>query len=502
MDNLSDRMLDEIMTEGSMLMSGVDMDIRFGEPIEIKRYMRKSSIKRDISSRRNIGFDDPIPSKPVMHKSALKIMQRYMTAIYSMTTVNHDHIFASLLKQILFKKIDMYDLRRRAFFVASGKLDKIGVYLHDDLYLDQTHLLIDDRFNKLKNFVKVAEEKKIIIIKNNSLIKDNSKFISPFDFHRIRIDNPVAVIANEVEPLKKLQRRIKRYAWMPKFWLKKNIAGTLMKKAIEEFEKDYKKFYIDGETKEKDIGKPFLIKGASRDVGVVLLHGYMAAPLEVKELAEVLGRKGLWVYVPRLKGHGTSPEDLAIRSYKDWVDSVERGYAIMSHLCKQVVVGGFSAGALLAMDLAARVQDIKGVFAVCPSMRLQDFSSRFVPAVDVWNRVMKKVRLNGAKKEFVENQPENPHINYFRNPVSGVLELERLMDAVDDKLSDIRMPVLVVQSLKDPVVRPSGSRRAFDRIGSEDKSYILFNFDRHGILLGQDSEKVHNSIWNFIKELR
>jgi esterase/lipase len=165
-------------------------------------------------------------------------------------------------------------------------------------------------------------------------------------------------------------------------------------------------------------------------------------------------------------------------------------------------VGGFSAGALLAMDLAARVQDIKGVFAVCPSMRLQDFSSRFVPAVDVWNRVMKKVRLNGAKKEFVENQPENPHINYFRNPVSGVLELERLMDAVDDKLSDIKMPALVVQSLKDPVVRPSGSRRAFDRIGSEDKSYILFNFDRHGILLGQDSGKVHNSIWNFIKELR
>jgi len=419
-----------------------------------------------------------------------------------MTTVNHDHIFASLLKQILFKKIDMYDLRQRAFFVVSGKLDKIGIYLHDDLYLDQTHLLIDDRFNKLKNFVKVAEEKKNVIIKNNSLIKDDSKFISPFDFHRIRIDNPVAVIANEVEPLKKLQRRIKRYAWMPKFWLKKNIAGTLMKKAIEEFEKDYKKFYIDGETKEKGIGKPFLIKGASRDVGVVLLHGYMAAPLEVKELAEVLGCKGLWVYVPRLKGHGTSPEDLAIRSYKDWVASVERGYAIMSHLCKQVVVGGFSAGALLAMDLAARVQDIKGVFAVCPSMRLQDFSSRFVPAVDVWNRVMKKVRLNGAQKEFVENQPENPHINYFRNPVSGVLELERLMDAVDDKLSDIRMPVLVVQSLKDPVVRPSGSRRAFDRIGSEDKSYILFNFDRHGILLGQDSEKVHNSIWNFIKELR
>jgi esterase/lipase/1-acyl-sn-glycerol-3-phosphate acyltransferase len=501
MDNVPERMLEEIMTEGSMLMSGVDMDIRFGEPIEIKQFTEQSSIKRDISSRQSFGFDDPIPSIRVMRKSAVNIMQRYMSAIYSMTTVNHDHIFASLLKRVPFKKIDRYDLRRRAFFVITGNLDETGVYLHNDLNLDQTHLLIDDRFNKLKNFVKVAEEKGVVKIKNNMLIKDTSKFMSPFDFHRIRIDNPVAVIANEVEPLKKLQRRIRRYAWMPGFWLRKNIAGILMEKAVEEFEQDYKDFYIDGETKEMDNGKPILIKGASREMGVVLIHGYMAAPFEVKGLAEYLGRKGLWVYAPRLKGHGTSPEDLAIRTYTDWVAAAETGYAVMSHLCKQVVVGGFSAGALLALDLAARVKNIKGVFAVCPSMRLQDFSSKFVPAVDVWNRVMKKVRLNGAKMEFVENQPENPHINYFRNPVSGVLELERLMDAVDDKLPDIQMPALVVQSLGDPVVKPSGSRRAFKRIGSEDKSYILFNFDRHGILLGKDSGKVYKAILNFIKEL-
>jgi esterase/lipase/1-acyl-sn-glycerol-3-phosphate acyltransferase len=499
--NVSERMLEEIMTEGSMLLSGVDMDIRFGKPIEIKAFMGHSAIERDISSRRSIGFDDPIPSIRMMRKSALKIMQRYMDAIYGMTTVNHDHIFASLLKLVPFKKIDRYDLRRRAFLVLTGNLDKTGVYLHENLHSDQTHLLIDDRFNKLNNFIKVAEEKGVVKIQNNTLIKDTSKFMSPFDFHRIRIDNPVAVIANEVEPLKKLQRRIRRYAWMPGFWLKKKIAGVLMEKAGKEFEQDFKKFYIDGETKKKDIGKPFLIKGASRDMGVVLIHGYMAAPFEVRGLAEYLGRKGLWVYAPRLKGHGTSPEDLAIRTYMDWVADAEKGYAIMSHCCRQVVVGGFSAGGLLALELAARLKDIKGVFAVCPSMSLQDFSSKFVPAMDIWNRWMKKVGFDGVKKEFVENQPENPHINYFRNPVSGVLELERLMDAVDDKLSDIRMPALVVQSLGDPVVRPSGSRRAFKRIGSEDKSYILFNFDRHGILLGKDAGKVNKAIGDFIEHV-
>ncbi len=500
-DGIPERAVEEIMTEGSMLLSGVDVDIRFGEPIEIKKFMKQSAIKRDISSKHSIRFDDPIPSKRLMRKVALKIMQRYMSAIYSMTTVNHDHIFASMLKLIPFKRIDAHDLRRRAFLLVGDNLEETGVYLHKELRLDQTHLLVDDRLNKCEDFIKVAEEKGVVVTTGHAMVKDTSKFISAFDFHRIRIDNPVAVIANEVEPLIKLQRRVRRLAWMPGFWLRRRIAGYLMKKATDEFERDYEKFYIKKESKEKDVGKPFLIKGTSRNLGVVLIHGYMAAPLEVRELADYLGRRGLWVYAPRLRGHGTSPDDLAIRSYADWVASVETGYAIISNICEQVVVGGFSAGAGMALDLAARVKDIKGVFAVCPPMRLKDFSSKFVPAVDVWNRLMERVRLDGAKKEFVENFPENPHINYFRNPVSGVLELERFMESLEKKLPAIDMPALVIQSLGDPVVKPSGSRRAFDLMGSEDKTYILYNYDRHGILLGKGASRVHKAIGDFIEKL-
>jgi esterase/lipase len=406
-----------------------------------------------------------------------------------------------MLKLIPFKRIDAHDLRRRAFLLVGDNLEETGVYLHKELRLDQTHLLVDDRFNKCEDFIKVAEEKGVVVKAGHAMVKDTSKFISAFDFHRIRIDNPVAVIANEVEPLIKLQRRVRRLAWMPGFWLRRRIAGYLMKKATDEFDRDYEKFYIEKESKEKDVGKPFFIKGTSRNIGVVLIHGYMAAPLEVRELADYLGRKGLWVYAPRLRGHGTSPDDLAIRSYADWVASVETGYAIISNICKQVVVGGFSAGAGMALDLAARVKDIKGVFAVCPPMRLKDFSSKFVPAVDVWNRLMKRVRLDGAKKEFVENFPENPHINYFRNPVSGVLELERFMESLEKKLPAIDMPALVIQSLGDPVVKPSGSRRAFDLMGSEDKTYILYNYDRHGILLGKGASRVHKAIGDFIEKL-
>jgi hypothetical protein len=43
--------------------------------------------------------------------------------------------------------------------------------------------------------------------------------------------------------------------------------------------------------------------------------------------------------------------------------------------------------------------------------------------------------------------------------------------------------------------------RVFDLLGSKDKRYVLFNFKRHGILLGEGSQHVHRAIGDFIDQL-
>jgi esterase/lipase/1-acyl-sn-glycerol-3-phosphate acyltransferase len=500
-DDLPERIIEEIMTEGSMLISGVDIDIRFGDPILIGECMQCASIEADIKTTERIDFDDPIRSKESMRKEALKLMQQYMAAIYHMTTVNHDHLFASILKALPFKKLDKNDLQRRVFLAAIQLKKNPQLYLHRSLEEDQMHLLSDDRFGKVNDFIAIALEKGNLKKKNGRLMKDHSKFSSPYDFHRARIDNPIDVIANAVEPLTALQRNIRRLAYQPAFWIRRQVAKYLLRDAVEEYEKDYKTFLVNGESKPIEIGRPFLIKGKSKNIGILLSHGYMAAPLEVKELAVYLGREGYWVYAVRLKGHGTSPEDLANRSYQDWAASIDRGYAIVSSICKKVVVGGFSTGAALALHLATRAPDVAGVFAVAAPMRLKDFAAKFVPAVDMWNRLMGKAHV-GAKIDFVENKPENPHINYRRNPISGVREIERLMDDLEPKLPGLNIPALIIQSSRDPVVDPKGSRRIFELVGSPHKEYVLFNFDRHGILLGDGSQRVYHAIEGFLNELR
>jgi esterase/lipase/1-acyl-sn-glycerol-3-phosphate acyltransferase len=501
-DDLPERLIEELMTEGSMLLSGVDIDIRFGEPIEIIECLQCSPIDMDISAKRRINFDDAIPSRTRMRIEALHLMERYMAAIYNLTTVNHDHMFASMLRAMRSKRIDEQDLRRRVFLACTHIPLNTGIHLHRSLDDDQVHLLTDDRYNKFQDFLTVALDTGILSRQGNVLVKDSSKFSSPYDFHRARIENPIDVMANAVEPITSLQRIVKRLAVQPRFWIRRKVAQHLMNDAVAEFKKDYATFKIEGETKPMSVGMPFLIKGRSKKLGIILSHGYMAAPLEVRELAEYLGRQGFYVYVPRLKGHGTSPEELAMRSYLDWRHSVDRGYAIISNICERVVAGGFSTGAALALDLADRLDAVAGVFAVAAPMRLKDFSARFAPAVDIWNRLMQKAGQPGAKKEFVENKPENAHINYVRNPISGVVEIDRFMDDLEPRLANINVPTLVVQSSGDPVVEPKGSRKIYELIGSSEKEYLLFNFNRHGILLGEGAEKVHISIGNFIKRIQ
>jgi len=500
-EGLSERIVEELMTEGSMLISGVDIDIHFGAPILIDPYLQKAAIRKDIQSEDRINFDDPIASKNTMRKEALKLMQRYMADIYGMTAVNLEHLFASMLKLLPVKKIDEMDFRRRVFMAASLIQHMPDMHLHPGLKEDQIHLLTDDRNGSVRDFISLALEKGNLQKTDNGYLKDHAKFSSPYDFHRARIDNPIDVIANTAEPLSRLQRTVRRISLQPRFWIRHKVAKYLFEEDVKQFEIDYHQFYIQGESKPMDVGMPFLVKGKSKNIGILLSHGYMAAPLEVKQLALYLGKIGFWVYVPRLKGHGTSPDDLAVRTYEDWMNSIDHGYGVISSICRKVVVGGFSTGAGLALDLAMRVGSLVGVFAVAAPMTLKDFSSKFAPAVDMWNRIMDKTYKIGPKKEFVENKPENPHINYLRNPISGVKEIERLMDDLDPRLPELSIPALIIQSRRDPVVDPKGSRKIFERIGSQEKKYILFNFDRHGILLGPGAEKVYQSIGDFVKQL-
>lgn len=502
--DMSERMVEEIMTEGTMMLSGVDLDIRFGKPLSMGDLLKEEWLAEDMARDGITGFSVTPELKERMRRTSHDVMQHYMHDIYSMTTINHEHLFASFLQMYPLRRIRESEFKQRIYYAASlvtGKEDGKDVFfLHKSLQENQAHLLTDDRYRKYANFLKLAEEKGVVERKGTYLHTDRSRLSGPLSFHKGRIDNPVEVMANEVEPLKKLRSLLRLLAWQPMAFVRLAIAWYLFRLENDKYAEASRS--VGRTAGRATLGRPFLLPHFRRRLGVVLIHSYLAVPEEVKALALFLRRRGVWVYAPRLPGHGTSAEDLATRKYTEWRETVENGYVLMGTLCDRVAVGGIAVGGNLALDLASRVETLAGVFVVCPPYALGDYSNRFMPATDVWNRLLHKMKGGTRNVDFLEFSADNLSINYPRNPVAGVKEVGDLLDSLEKSYSAIKQPVLVVQADKNPVVDPRGSKQLFDKLGSRNKEYCLLSYDRHVLVNGEGMENIFSKIGGFIDQIK
>ncbi len=489
--------------EGSMLMDGVDIDINFGKPIPMKNYITASvGVKKMLADNNLYLHPGELKYVSPFKKLYIGIMYDYMDAIYSMTTVNHDHLFSYILTKYRSNKISEDDFKNRVF-LAIEHLRRCGLTnYHTALDKKQFYLLTDDYHEKYENSIKAAVADNLITLKKGMIVKNHKRFSKKYDFHAIRQDNIIEVLRNEIEPLRELISALDRLMLLPAGFIRQRIRGHFIELEKQLFERDYEQYYIKGESKPKNIGAPFFMKRFFSKKGIILVHGYMAAPEEIRPLANYLYKNRYNIYGARLRGHGTAPEDLAGRNWQKWYDSVSRAYIIMKNSVKSFALGGFSTGAGVALLQASnKPGKFAGVISINAPLKLQDISSKFSSMVVAWNKFLSKVNASKGKMEFVANEPENPHINYLRNPVSGVNELEKLMNLVEKRIKYIKDPTLVIQGSEDPVVNPVSGREIYEKIGARNKKFVSIEAKHHGILRGKEAEQVNTKVLEFLKDV-
>jgi esterase/lipase/1-acyl-sn-glycerol-3-phosphate acyltransferase len=497
--DMPDRIVEELQTEGTMLLSGVDIDITIDKPLAIRPLLRKRVIQKDIRTLHRIMPDDLLPSRPVLRRIASKLTRKVMASIYQNTMVNYDHLIAYILKYYPGQKLSLFSLAQRLYMAAEAVKELKSIRLHAGLLQDQCVQLCRNYHTVLADFLEVAKQSGAVEVDGDVIHLRGLAMKTLFDFHSIRRENPYQVILNEVEYLRPLTRKVRLIAEHSNWLLRWRLRRKFLRIARQEFDSDYETYWREGVSKPKHIGAPTFYRKLRPRAGVLLVHGYLAAPEEVRPLAEYLHQQGYTVFVPRLRGHGTSPQDLALRTWEDWLQSVERGYMILANSARDVVLGGFSMGAGLALLAATNLlYKVKAVFAINCAMRLRRRTAKLAPAVVLWNKLVDKLVKDEGRRHFVSNEPENPHINYFRNPISGVKELMELMEQLSLRLDRIKVPTLLIQSSGDPVVHPEGSKEVYENLGSEDKELVMFNADRHGILRGELSQRVFTRIVEFL----
>ncbi|TWI72241.1 esterase/lipase [Desulfobotulus alkaliphilus] len=498
-DALPQRVSEELMTEGSMLLDGVDVDIRFGRPLEAGAYLEDSVITSDIESPCPFGPDDPIASLDALRQAAVTLMQDYMAAIYAMTTVNPDHLFASILREMPGDLIDPEDLRRRVYLAATLRLDSQRLYLHRSLEYSQIHLITDDRFGRCEDFFRYAQDTGVLLSAENGVFRRNSaKLSADYDFHDIRVANPIAVMANEIEPLALLRPHLTRLARETSFHIQRRLVAHLLEKGVRSFEKARSRYGFQHEFMDKEAGRPFFLEGMPGRAGVLLIHGYLSLPARMQALGDILQKKGFWVYGVRLPGHGTSLEDLEKAKAGQWEDAVLEGYALLHVLCGKVAAVGVSLGGLLASLLAVRIPGLRALCLVGVPSRIQEYRLCDEPGSAIWDRIFSRIRTGKKEKMRLPCGLEASGMGYREHSETVFREMALLAEKVRTGVPLIRVPCMVLQGRKDPLVAPEAAPEIFKRLETAHKELYLADSLFHDILSEDGGERIWDLITGFL----
>jgi len=280
-----------------------------------------------------------------------------------------------------------------------------------------------------------------------------------------------------------------------------DISLSMLETAIKRFKDDYERYAIAGESKPMSVGMPRLLEAEGADTGMVLVHGYMAAPEEVAPLAERVRAMGITVYLPRLPGHGTAPDNLTRAGAADWVATVEAAYDLVSRSCGRVVIAGFSTGASLALLAAERRPErYAAVISISAPLEFADPRARCLRFVDMAKSMARRFGLKRLGYDFIPNEPDNPEINYLRSSVHGMAEVRRVSERARRGLAAIRAPVLALQGSGDTTVTPAALAMIRDGVSSARPRTAFIPSDRHGIVRGPSQERTFAAVEEFLKE--
>jgi len=500
---------EELEIEGNLLL-GAEINLSFGDPIDMSEYVK---------SVRGLIYQIPIIKNETKDNFILRYFKSrltndFMGQLYSDSQINLDHIFAASLNFYKDDEIEVNHLKR-IIYLSATHLQKFSKHrLNKSIFEENlVKLFTDEEHKGFDGIFELAQRQGIIELISANKIRINKDHLrQSCDFHEIRLENSLRVILNEILLLEDVCIVIKRSATMSEDALRKKVFDEICARDLESFENDYQIYFDEKMSKDKSVGRPFFmdsdIKTQSRirKTAVLLCHGYKSAPKEVEALARFLNGFGLKVYASRLKGHGTAPVNIRDTSWHEWYDSMQRGYAALHNISARIVVIGFSTGGLLGLVSAAKKNSnskkLFSIIAINSALKLRDIRAKMVPGINIWNEMLEKLHIEKGRFEFVDDVPENPNINYSRNYLKGVEQLEKLMSVCDKELFKITVPSLVMQGKNDNVVNPESGKIIYDKINSEIKILSELDFSNHVIINSERKEEVFEEIRKFLEKTK
>jgi len=225
--------------------------------------------------------------------------------------------------------------------------------------------------------------------------------------------------------------------------------------------------------------------GKKAPVGVLVLHGFTSHISCVTSIEALLKERKLPYRFPILRGHGTKPRDLVGVAASDWYEDAEAALWDLLGECERAVVIGHSMGGLVTLDLAARYgEKIAGAIVAAPALKFADPLAFLTP---VLSRI---VSFWPSPNAYHDKECAKKNQNYPKFPTDAFVELYRYAAEVGNRLSFVKVPLVVLHSRKDQVISPRAAQAAMERTSSKDKRIVWFEKSGHEMFLDLEADAV------------
>ena len=243
-------------------------------------------------------------------------------------------------------------------------------------------------------------------------------------------------------------------------------------------------------------------------IGCLLLHGLTSSTQEMEDLADYLYSKDYTVLATLLKGHNTSVHDLDKTTWQDWYSSVLEDFEFLSEHCNKIYVIGQSIGATLSLHLAANNYNskIKRLILLAPAIYYVKSLAKLTPILKFFKKYSIKdygeyyPKRKEAFFDITDEKALKKRIAYKKYPLGSIASALKLIKIVKRELKSVKIPTLIIHSIKDYTIKPESSQYIYDnlRLSSNKKKLFFVKHSGHILSVDLDKKTIFKEILCFI----
>jgi carboxylesterase len=238
--------------------------------------------------------------------------------------------------------------------------------------------------------------------------------------------------------------------------------------------------------------------------GVLVVHGFTSSLDCVSGVESAVKELGVPTRMPVLRGHGAeSPDALRGVTWPDWVADAEAALQELLTEAEEAIVFGHSMGGLVALNLAADHDDV--IDSIVVAAAAVQLTSPLAPGrslhvlAPLVTRLLDKIDMPPV---YADPSLAQHDTNYAWAPTDAVASLLAFSKRTRQRLSQIEVPTLILQSRNDSTVAPESATIIYEGIATppEQKEIVWFEETEHEMFRDCEREAARAVVANWVRK--